>query len=61
MIRSDLEFALARDDSSSARAALLALPVGADLELLSEGHQATSPRSQLDISRHQQKVFRGVN
>ncbi|MFD9467564.1 hypothetical protein [Streptomyces sp. NPDC060027] len=55
MIRSDLEFALALDDSPSARAALLALRAGAAFELLSEGHQAASAQQLWDIwaFRHQ--------
>ncbi|MEV4230064.1 hypothetical protein AB0J81_23780 [Streptomyces bobili] len=62
MIRSDLEFALARDHSLSARAALLALRAGADYKLLPEGHQATSAQEFWDIwaFRHQTMLDTGV-
>ncbi|KUN50182.1 hypothetical protein [Streptomyces olivochromogenes] len=62
MIRSDLESALARDDSSSARAARLALQAGADFELFSEGHQAISARQFWDTwaFRHQTMLETGV-
>ncbi|MFI0901573.1 hypothetical protein [Streptomyces sp. NPDC020983] len=62
MIRSDLESALTRDDSPSARAALLALQAGADFELVSEGHPPISARrlwSTLDF-RHQTMLDTGV-
>ncbi|MEU0675602.1 hypothetical protein ABZ330_22430 [Streptomyces sp. NPDC006172] len=62
MIRSDLEFALARDDSPSARAALLALRASADFKLLSEGHQAACAQQLWYIwaFRHQTMLETGV-
>ncbi|MBC9711397.1 hypothetical protein H9Y04_02275 [Streptomyces sp. TRM66268-LWL] len=62
MIRSDLESALARDAGPSARAARLALHGGANFELLSEGHHATSAQ-QLWATwalRHQAMLETGV-
>ncbi|WP_043688041.1 hypothetical protein [Streptomyces xylophagus] len=61
MIRSDLESALARDDSPSTRAAHLTLQVGADFVLLSEGHQAVSAQQLWDIwtFRHQTMLETG--
>ncbi len=62
MIRSDLECALARDDSPSARAALLALRAGADFELLSGGHQAAAAQQSWATwaFRHQTMLDTGV-
>ncbi|MFG3028725.1 hypothetical protein ACGFZJ_09305 [Streptomyces sp. NPDC048253] len=63
MIRSDLESALARDDSPSAQSARLALRAGADFELLSEGHQGASAQQLWDIwaFRHQTMLETGVS
>ncbi|MFE0457242.1 hypothetical protein ACFW2D_39365 [Streptomyces sp. NPDC058914] len=62
MIRSDLESALARDDSPSARAAHLTLQAGADFVLLSEGRQTVPARQLWDIwaFRHQTMLETGV-